>query len=97
MDTFSLSLGIGTVMISKKKTLFFSILVGIMHFIMPILGNKIGIKLVEIFMLKSNFLLGIILIYLGITMLIEIFKPNEEPKSLNIIQMFLIAFQQGLV
>ncbi len=91
MDTFSLSLGIGTVMISKKKTLFFSILVGIMHFIMPILGNKIGIKLVEIFMLKSNFLLGIILIYLGITMLIEIFKPNEEPKSLNIIQMFLLA------
>ena len=65
MDTFSLSLGIGTGNISKKRCLLFSIIVGIMHFIMPLIGNLIGNKIVEIFMLKSNFLLGIILIYLA--------------------------------
>lgn len=91
MDTFSLSLGIGTGSISKKRCLFFSVLVGIMHFMMPLLGNIIGNKLVEIFMLRSNFLLGLILIYLGITMLIDIFKPSEEPKTLNFINMLLFA------
>ena len=76
MDTLSLSLGIGTGNISKKRCLIFSCLVGIMHFIMPLIGSFIGLKLVELFMLKSNFLLGIILIYLAITMLIEIIKPE---------------------
>ncbi len=91
MDTFSLSLGIGTTNISKKRCLFFSCLVGVMHFIMPLIGNLIGNKLVELFMLKSNFLLGIILIYLGISMLLEVIKPSEEPKKMNYLNMFLFA------
>lgn len=91
MDTFSLSLGIGTSNISKKRCLLFSIIVGFMHFIMPLIGNLIGNKIVEIFMLKSNFLLGIILIYLAITMFIEIIKPNEKHKNMNIFNMVLFA------
>ncbi len=91
MDTFSLSLGIGTGSISKKRCLLFSIIVGIMHFIMPLVGNVIGNKLVQIFMLKSNFLLGLILIYLAITMLIEVIKPNDKPKNTNLFNMFLFA------
>lgn len=91
MDTFSLSLGIGTSNISKKRCFFFSIIVGIMHFLMPLIGNVIGNKIVEIFMLKSNFLLGIILIYLAITMLIEILKPEEKPKNMSFLNMFLFA------
>ncbi len=91
MDTFSLSLGIGTGSISKKRCLLFAIIVGIMHFIMPLIGNMIGIKLVEIFMLKSNFLLGIILIYLAITMLIELIKPEQKEKNMTILNMFLFA------
>ncbi len=91
MDTFSLSLGIGTTNISKKRCLLFSIIVGIMHFIMPLIGNFIGKKIVALFTLKSNFLLGIILIYLGITMLIEIIHPSDKPKNINIFNMFLFA------
>lgn len=91
MDTFSLSLGIGTGKISKKRCFLFSIIVGIMHFCMPLLGNIIGQKIVQIFMLKSNFLLGIILIYLALTMLIEIIKPEEKNKNMNVINMFLFA------
>ena len=40
MDTFSLSLGIGTSNITKKRMLIFSIIVGIMHFIMPIRSEE---------------------------------------------------------
>lgn len=92
MDTFSLSLGIGTTAISPKRSLLFSIIVGIMHFIMPLIGFCLGQKIVEIFMFRSNFLLGIILIYLGFSMLLEILKPSEKPKKMNIINMFLFAF-----
>lgn len=91
MDTFSLSLGIGTGNISKKRCILFSIIVGIMHFIMPLIGNLIGNKIVEIFMLKSNFLLGIILIYLSVTMLMELMKPEDKPKNMNIFNMFLFS------
>lgn len=91
MDTFSLSLGIGTSKISKKRCFLFSIIVGVMHFVMPLIGNFIGNKIVEIFMLKSNFLLGIILIYLAITMIIEIIKPDNKPKNMNVFNMLLFA------
>lgn len=91
MDTFSLSLGIGTNNISKKRSLLFSSIVGIMHFIMPLIGNIIGNKIIQVFMLKSNFLLGIILIYLAITMFIEIIKKETKQKNMKITNMILFA------
>lgn len=91
MDTFSLSLGIGSIQITRKKTIFFSTLVGCMHFIMPLLGNFLGSKIVSFFTINSNFLLGIILIYLAITMFINLLKKEEAPKNINVITMFLLA------
>lgn len=91
MDTFSLSLGIGTTNLSPKRCLLFSVIVGIMHFLMPLLGDFIGEAIVNLFALKSNFLLGIILIYLAITMIIEIIHPEEKQKNMSILNMFLFA------
>ena len=42
MDTFSLSLSIGTLNIKSKKIILIAIIVGIMHFIMPLIGMLIG-------------------------------------------------------
>ena len=91
MDTFSLSLGIGTCNIPKKKMFLFSGLVGIMHFLMPLIGSFIGGKIVDIFTINSNFLLGIILIYLAITMFIDIFKNEEKNINFKFINMFLFS------
>lgn len=91
MDTFSLSLGIGTSNLSRNRSLLFACIVGFMHFLMPLVGAFIGQKLVMLFALKSNFLLGIILIYLAITMIMEIIHPEEKPKNLNLFNMFLFA------
>ena len=91
MDTFSLSLGIGTCNLSKKKMLLFSIIVGIMHFIMPLIGNFVGEKIVSIFTINSNFLLGVILIYLAITMFIDIFKSEDKNIDLKFLNMILFA------
>lgn len=91
MDTFSLSLGIGTKGISAKRCFLFSLIVGSMHFFMPLLGMFVGEKIVRLFALKSNFLLSIILIYLGINMVIEILHPDKNEKNMNLINMFLFA------
>lgn len=92
MDTFSLSLGIGTYNFPRRKMLLFSIIVGIMHFIMPLLGNLVGSKIITFFTISSDFLLGIILIYLAIAMLIDLFKKEEKELQLKLINMFLFAF-----
>ncbi len=91
MDTFSLSLGIGTGNLSKKKMFIFSIIVGIMHFMMPLIGNFVGGKIISIFTINSNFLLAIILIYLAVTMLIELVKKEEKNLNLKIWNMILFA------
>ena len=73
MDTFSLSLGVGTMNLSKKKSLELSIIVGIMHFIMPLLGILIGTSILRFFQLNSNLMLGMILIFLAGQMLYDLF------------------------
>ena len=72
MDTFSLSLGIGTFNVSNKKALTLSFIVGIMHFIMPLIGTILGDKLIQIFELKTDILLGIILIFIAINMFVDL-------------------------
>ncbi len=92
MDTFSLSLGIGTYHFPRKKMLLFSSIVGMMHFLMPLLGNFIGNTIISFFTLSSDFLLGVILLYLAISMLIDLFKKEEKEWQLNLFSMFLFAF-----
>lgn len=92
MDTFSLSLGIGTYNFRKRKMMLFSSIVGIMHFIMPLLGNFVGNKIIDFFTINSNFLLGIILMYLAITMFIDILKNEEKEIRLSILNMFIFSF-----
>lgn len=91
MDTFSLSLGLGTMNLSKKKSLALSTLVGIMHFLMPLVGVMLGNELVHFFKINSNLLLGIILLFIAGQMLYEIFFKEDETISLNTIGMFFFA------
>jgi putative Mn2+ efflux pump MntP len=91
MDTFSLSLGIGTFSISNKKALQLSLMVGIMHFCMPYIGMNIGNKLIDAFELKCDILLGIVLIFIAIEMLIDIIKHEENKFQLSFLGMFLFA------
>ena len=77
MDTFSLSLGLGTMNLSKKKCIILSLMVGTMHFLMPMIGVIIGSNLVNFFRINSNLLLGIILLFIAGEMLYEIFFKEE--------------------
>lgn len=92
MDTFSLSLGVGMFNVSQKKALILSLIVGIMHFLQPMLGMMLGEQLIKTFELKCDILLGIILIFIAIQMVIDIIKHEEEKFNLSFLGMFLFAF-----
>lgn len=96
MDTFSLSLSLGTFNITNKQALKLSIIVGIMHFFMPILGMLLGEKLISLFELQCDFLLGVILLFIAIQMIIDLIKHEESSFNLNILGMFLFALGVSL-
>lgn len=96
MDTFSLSLGIGTFNIENKKAIKLSLIVGGMHFFMPLFGLLIGTKLINLFHIQADILLAIILIFIATQMIIDIIKHEEEQFKLNILGMFLFAFGVSL-
>ena len=96
MDTFSISLSIGTFNISKNKMLFLSTIVGIMHFFMPLFGSILGSKIITFLNVNVNFLLGIILLFIGIEMLFDLIKDDDKSFDLNIINMFLISISVSL-
>ena len=95
MDTFSLSLTLGTVS-GKKLIKILPLFVGIFHFFMPILGNIIGITLINLFNLASNIILGTVLIILGINLAIHYFKDETAEINLNIIGMLIFALSVSI-
>jgi len=92
MDTFSLSLGLGTYNLPKKKILNISFTVGIMHFLMPFLGDIIGDKIVSFFSLNHNFFLGCILLFIAGNLLLEMRKEEKVNLDLSFFGIFLFAF-----
>ena len=96
MDTFSLSLSMGSLIKESKYLNIFPFIVGIFHFFMPIIGNKIGISIMNYFNLASNIVLGLVLIILGINLAINYFKKEEININLNFISIILLAFSVSI-
>ncbi len=96
MDTFSLCLGIGSLNISKNKILLFSIIVGILHFIMPLAGASLGNNIAILLQLKSKLLLGIVLIFLAIKSLIDIFKDSPNIYNISLYGLLILAISVSI-
>ena len=77
MDAFSLALIYGMSGISKKKMIALSIIVGIYHFIMPLIGLMLGTFIDNINFINLDIIASIILIYIGIDLIISNFKEEE--------------------
>ena len=78
MDAFSLSLVIGTLNYSRLTIIKIGLTVGVFHFIMPLLGDKIGESLLKLLPIKSYTLAGMIFMILAIQMLISTIKESES-------------------
>lgn len=96
MDTFSICLSIGTFPINKRKVFFLCLLIGAMHFFMPLLGSFLGSKVITFLNIKVDFLLGIILLFIGVEMILDLLKKEDKKFDLNIFNMFLLGISVSL-
>lgn len=90
MDAFSLSLAYGMAGVTKKQIYKLSITVGIFHFFMPLLGMGLGELILKQFAFDYNFLIFLILGFIGTQMILESFK-EKEIKPLKKFEIILFA------
>ena len=91
MDAFSLSLAYGTTSMTKKDITLLSIIVGIYHFFMPILGMLIGDFLFNLIHVSGDIVVLIIFSFIGTNMIIESLKKEEKVKKMRIAEMILFG------
>lgn len=92
MDAFSLSLIYGTLRLDKKVHTILSIVVGLFHFFMPILGYKIGELIISTIKIPPNIIAGLIFIILGIEMILSLTKEENIKSLTNLISIIIFAF-----
>mgnify|MGYP002623453738 CR=1 FL=1 len=92
MDAFSLSLAYGTISLSKREINLLSIIVGLYHFFMPILGMLFGRFITSKVHLGGDLLVLIIFSFIGINMIIESLKKEEKINKMKIGEMILFGF-----
>lgn len=80
MDAFSLSLAYGMTTLKTKEKLILTIIVGLYHFIMPLIGLNFGTILSKINLISINLIATIILAYIGLDLIISNNKEEEQPK-----------------
>ena len=90
IDAFSISLSLGTLNPKKSSIIFLSIIIGLFHFIMPLLGYLIGINLFNKIPYQ-NIITFIILIIISY----EMYHNKDESTNLtifNLLTIITIAF-----
>lgn len=96
IDAFSISTVIGMYNLSIKKTLQASIVVGVFHFIMPLIGVILSYQITKYLSIPTDLILGIILLLISLQMFIEYIRPSNKEISLNGLGIFLFAFGVSL-
>lgn len=91
MDAFSLALAYGTLGMDKKYKILLSLIVGLYHFVMPLLGMVLGELILSLFKFNYDILVALILGFIGIQMIIDSFKKNDEVHELKLVDLFLFG------
>lgn len=92
MDAFTLAFSYGIKKVDNKSLIITSIVTGIFHFIMPLMGNIIGIPLFEYTLIKPRYILFLVFLIISIDMFINFFNENPKLRNLNMIGIILFAF-----
>ncbi|MBE6140090.1 MAG: hypothetical protein E7172_00910 [Firmicutes bacterium] len=96
MDTFSLSLSISPFLKSEKYVNLIPFVVGLFHFLLPLLSSWVGFYILKYFNFTTNKILGIILIVLAFNMLVNYFKKNEIKLTLNLLGIMIFALSVSI-
>ena len=92
MDAFTLAFSYGIKKVDNKSLIITSIVTGIFHFIMPLMGNIIGIPLFEYTLIKPRYILFLVFLIISIDMFINFFNEKPKLRKLNIAGIILFAF-----
>ena len=95
MDAFSLALVYGIEDINKHQKIILSIIVGIYHFIMPLIGLTFGTVIDNISFINLHIISSIILLYIGIDLILSNFKTSEK-LSMSIIGFLLFGLSVSI-
>jgi manganese efflux pump family protein len=90
MDAFSVSLLYGTLSPKLIKSFLISAVVGIYHFIMPLLGNEVGVLVISKIPINPNHIVAIIFIIISLEMFLSIIR-EERTKILDLIGIILFG------
>ncbi len=91
MDAFSIALSIGLNEISKLKRILIPLIIGLMHFIMPLIGHFLGEEFFNIFNINPKFIVSLILFYLAVVMFLD--RKNEKKQVItSLLNIFVLAF-----
>ena len=96
MDAFSLALIYGTQNISNRSKLLLSVIVGVYHFFMPLLGLFLGNVITSFFVINISILVAIIFLIIGVEMIISSLKDKEEKLFLTIPGFFVFGFSVSI-
>lgn len=91
MDAFSLSLAYGTLNIQKKDIIILSTIIGVFHFLMPLIGIFLGSKILKLLPFQPNTIIFIVLTFIGTEMIIDTFK-NKKIIKIEKIEALLFGF-----
>ena len=91
MDAFSLAIVYGTNNLNKNKALILSLFVGILHFIMPNIGNLLGQNFLQGFINYGNIITGLVFLVLSIQMILSLKEENEVNELKNYLELFIFA------
>lgn len=92
MDAFSLAILYGTLGLTNKKRITLSIIVGMYHFIMPLLGSLFGKIILKYIPIETNILVGFIFIILSIQMFISLKKEEKAEELKGLLSLLIFGF-----
>lgn len=96
MDAFSLSLAYGTLNMEKSEMKLLSIIVGIYHFMMPLIGMWIGNKILNLLPIHPNTVVFIVLLIIGIEMIVESFKQTRTVSLMKFSELLIFGLAVSL-
>lgn len=96
MDAFSLAIVYGSTGINKKKIINMSLTVGLLHFIMPNIGDKLGEKFLQGFISYGNIITGLIFLVLAVQMIVSLKDKETTTELNNYLELFLFSIAVSL-
>ncbi len=95
MDALSLTISLGTQILKVYHQRLMIILIGLFHFLFPLIGNYFGIIFIKRLLIINHYLLVIIFLFLAIEMLISYIKP-EKPLIIKTNRFLILSFSVSL-